>query len=349
VQNLGQEIMDQLGPLQTQQATQFTAPQNQQFRPDLQNQMFGQIGGYLETLGMTPEQLGASQLDLARQIAAPGEQEARVANQQNLFSSGRMGTTGGAGQTQALAKAQAMADLQRQQMAFNQGQTIQQQAGANLTNVMGQGLGLARHELGLNQQNFMQGLEGARMNELLREGLYGRDYRTGGFNADRMMDRWGIGQNLFSMGQQARMEPWQQIGFGTQNLGQIQQLQMNPFKLAQAGRTAQSNAGTGAASVMQQSAASTPSPFADMIAGGMSMFNPIDLPFSDERLKDDIEFVGEDGKGHRWYTWSWNAQAKLLGIKQATFGVIAQEVRKYNPAAVVKGPQGFLTVNYGAL
>jgi hypothetical protein len=106
------------------------------------------------------------------------------------------------------------------------------------------------------------------MNELLREGLYGRDYRTGTFNADRMRDRWGVGQNLFSMGQQARMEPWQQMGFGTQNISGLQQLQMNPFNMAQAARTAQSNAATGASSVMQQAAASTPNPFMDLVTGG---------------------------------------------------------------------------------
>jgi hypothetical protein len=271
-------------------------------------------------------------------------QKARLANEQNLFSSGRMGTTGGAGQTQALAEAQSMADLQRQQMAFNQGQAIQGQAGSALSNIMGQGLGLQSMGNQINAQNFGQALQGSSQNEMLRQGQFGRDFQSGGFNAQRAMDRFGVGQNIFNAGMQASTAPWQQFGMGMGAMNQMQQMQMAPLEMALRGRTAQSNAATQGANVMATNAANTPSPVADLIGGAMGMFS-----FSDERLKEDLKFIDEDGKGNRWYTWSWNKQAKLLGIEQPTFGVIAQEVQKYNPAAVMEGPQGFLMVNYGEL
>lgn len=71
---------------------------------------------------------------------------------------------------------------------------------------------------------------------------------------------------------------------------------------------------------------------------------------SDRRLKENLQHVGTDEQGYRWYTWDWNAQAKLLGAhKYMPMGVIAQEVQQINPDAVKMDESGFLCVNYGAL
>jgi len=70
--------------------------------------------------------------------------------------------------------------------------------------------------------------------------------------------------------------------------------------------------------------------------------------FSDERLKDDIELIGNE-KGYNIYTWSWNEIAKKLGITALNKGVIAQEVMKTNPDAVSLHESGYYMVNYGAL
>lgn len=69
------------------------------------------------------------------------------------------------------------------------------------------------------------------------------------------------------------------------------------------------------------------------------------MKLSDVRLKDDIEFVGTDGEGYRWYDYRyvWDEP----GTRHR--GVMAQEVQETNPQAVHVHPSGFLMVDYGAL
>jgi len=68
--------------------------------------------------------------------------------------------------------------------------------------------------------------------------------------------------------------------------------------------------------------------------------------FSDERLKTDIAKVGERN-GFNLYTWTWNElmpEAFKRGKKG--FGVIAQEVAKVMPSAIIIDNTGFMKVNY---
>lgn len=69
--------------------------------------------------------------------------------------------------------------------------------------------------------------------------------------------------------------------------------------------------------------------------------------YSDERLKDNIRFIGTF-KGIDFYTWTWNAIAKALGLDRGpTVGVIAQEV---DDEFVIENQEtGFLMVDYGKL
>ena len=70
---------------------------------------------------------------------------------------------------------------------------------------------------------------------------------------------------------------------------------------------------------------------------------------SDARMKENIQPY-DVHKGIQFYTWDWNDEAKAIGWDQyPTFGVIAQEVQKTHPDAVVEGPHGYLMVNYGKL
>jgi hypothetical protein len=67
--------------------------------------------------------------------------------------------------------------------------------------------------------------------------------------------------------------------------------------------------------------------------------------FSDRRLKRDIRTVGWDAKGHRLVSFSY-----LWEPLKRRLGVIAQEVAKITPEAVLCDPEsGALLVNYGAL
>lgn len=78
-------------------------------------------------------------LNLLRQQAAPFEQRAYNSNNQNLFNTGRMGTTGGGIQTEAFARGLGQADLQRQLDAQGMGDQLYQ---------FDQGNRLAQQQLG---------------------------------------------------------------------------------------------------------------------------------------------------------------------------------------------------------
>ena len=70
---------------------------------------------------------------------------------------------------------------------------------------------------------------------------------------------------------------------------------------------------------------------------------------SDERMKTDVQYY-DTVKGIKYYTWKWNDKAKSIGWdRYPEIGVIAQQVQKTHPEAVVVGPDGYLMVNYGML
>lgn len=84
------------------------------------------------------------------------------------------------------------------------------------------------------------------------------------------------------------------------------------------------------------------------ILGSAAQLYGLSLMSSDERLKEDITFLGKVN-GHNIYTWKWNEIAKSLGVNNPPIGVIAQEVKETNPDAVTMGDDGYYLVNYGAL
>jgi hypothetical protein len=312
----GAASMAALGPMQFGQAD----PQTMQNLFRTANQQFG-------TLGQTAQQLGAGQLDIMRQISAPKEQQARVGQQSNLFAQGRLGSTGGAGEMQALAEAQSDADLKRQLAANQFGMDVRQQALGTLGTTLGQAEGLM-------------------------QGQFGRDLGRNQLAGQRALDRFGIAGSIFDSARASRMDPFQQLQAGLGSLSGIQGMQNAGFQQALQAAMARSNSQLGAAGIHQQNAAMTPNVGMDLLSGAMGAAGAaggFGNLFSDVTLKEDIRFVNEDDGGNRWYTWDWNVEAKELGIDQPTYGVLAQEVRVYNPEAVTVGPQGYLMVNYGAL
>jgi hypothetical protein len=70
--------------------------------------------------------------------------------------------------------------------------------------------------------------------------------------------------------------------------------------------------------------------------------NPAACP-SDIRLKTDITPIGRLASGLTLYRF------RYIGDDQVHVGVMAQEVRKVDPAAVTRGADGFLRVNYRRL
>ena len=69
------------------------------------------------------------------------------------------------------------------------------------------------------------------------------------------------------------------------------------------------------------------------------------LPFSDARLKENIEHV-EQIDGINMYTWDWKDAALSSPM---SYGVIAQEVAETHPEAVMTGDHGYMMVDYSKL
>lgn len=67
---------------------------------------------------------------------------------------------------------------------------------------------------------------------------------------------------------------------------------------------------------------------------------------SDERLKKNVQKIGETDSGRDLYSWDWNDTAKKkLGLTGSESGVIAQENRDISK----KMPNGFLAVDYSKI
>jgi len=89
-------------------------------------------------------------------------------------------------------------------------------------------------------------------------------------------------------------------------------------------------------------------PVAQQNGGATNVLTTILNNLSDVRLKKNIEKV-KTVKGINLYVWDWNEEGKKIAGNQRTFGVLAQEVAKDRPSAIVEGPDGYLRVNYSKL
>jgi len=155
----------------------------------------------------------------------------------------------------------------------------------------------------------------------------------GGISAEqqaRLGQLGQIGQQQQMLQQQALGVPYQEfqraLAYGPQQLGLLSAGMGTPL----VSQTTQQKTGTG-----------------DILGTAAQLAGMYFL--SDERLKENIKPIGKSENGHNLYTWDWNDKAKKLGINDPTTGVIAQEVKKYMPEAVIKDENGYYKVNYGVL
>ena len=192
----------------------------------------------------------------------------------------------------------------------------------------------ARTAAGLRQAGFGQAL-GAAESDIERQ-MRGRQFQAGllgGLQAEQaarlgQLGQIGVQQQMLQ--QKGLDVPYQEfqraLGYGGQQLGLLGQA-MSPTT---AGQTTQRETGTG-------DILGTAAQVAALYFG------------SDERMKENIKFVGKQ-KGHNIYTWNWKDEAKQIGWdKFPTIGVLAQEVMKYMPEAVMEDENGYYRVNYGVL
>jgi hypothetical protein len=191
----------------------------------------------------------------------------------------------------------------------------------------------ARTAATLGQAGFEQAQRAAEA-DIARE-MAGRQFQAGllGGLQQEQMQRLGmlgdIGRQQQMLQQQALQVPYQEfqraLAYGPQQLGLLQAGLGTTTPIT----TTQQKTGTGD------------------ILGTAAQLATLYM-MSDERLKENIEYVGKSN-GHKVYTWDWNDKAKELGINDPTKGVIAQEVMEYMPEAVSKDANGYYMVNYGAL
>jgi hypothetical protein len=103
--------------------------------------------------------------------------------------------------------------------------------------------------------------------------------------------------------------------------------------------------GQGAIGALQTEQAANQAQFNNIL--GLGQLGIGAMAFSDVRLKENIEHVGEVG-GHRWYSWDWNEEAAELGLSGRGEGVMAHEVADYKPEAISE-EKGYMVVNYDML
>jgi hypothetical protein len=157
----------------------------------------------------------------------------------------------------------------------------------------------------------------------------------GGVGMEQQQRLAGLGQigqqqqQLQQMGLQAPYEEFQRaLGYGPQQFGLLAAGQ----GVTTPTTTTQQKTGLG-----------------DVLGTAAQLYGLTLLPGSDERMKKDITFVGKE-KGHNIYTWNWKDEAKEMGWGNfPTIGVLAQEVKKYMPEAVMEDENGYYRVNYGVL
>lgn len=228
---------------------------------------------------------------------------------------------------------------QAQQRALQQAQ-LQQQAG--LTGYEG-ALQTAQQQAQLAQQAGLAGQDiQARMAQFAPQFQLQAQAQQAGLLGDiqaQNLARLGL---LGQIGEQQRMLQQQGIQAARGEFERALAYGPQQFGLLQAGT------GTPLTSTTTSSRDRGLSEIGNLLAGAGTAYGAF-FGGSDKRMKKNIKFLRKE-KGHNIYSWNWNDKAKSIGWdKYPTIGVMAQEVMKYMPEAVVKDENGYLLVNYGEL
>lgn len=221
-----------------------------QYDRDLEEQLRGTGMSALDIARMDPMALGQQRYDLLSQQAAPGEQRAFNRLNDSMFSTGRLGTTGGGIQTEAFARGIAEADLGRQVQGMDFGRQVQSDAMQRALGGFGQRDATRTMEDMLNQNAFGRTQQGY-------QNFFGNALQAGQYDQNAAMQRFNLANNMFNLSRNARTGSTEEM---MQNLGGIQALQgmsMEQLQAALQFGTARSNAATGQASAMGNIASQT--------------------------------------------------------------------------------------------
>lgn len=150
-------------------------------------------------------------------------------------------------------------------------------------------------------------------------------------------------QNISALGQVGAAQEQQQQNIINAEMQKYQQSQLGPWQaLGQYAGDVSGNYG-GTSSGTSSTMLPSPNPWAQGIGTLASLAGIGGMIFSDERLKENVERVGQTDEGLPIYTYNyiWGGPTQM--------GVMAQDVLEVNPEAVGVTPQGLLAVDYGAL
>ena len=159
--------------------------------------------------------------------------------------------------------------------------------------------------------------------------------------------RYGIESGVYGLNQQAAAQGLQNLGglfgLGT-GVSELELALLNQGLAAEQMRGASyaNAAGALAAGQVQEQDSGGKGLIGDLANAGATAYAA-----SDERLKENIEFIFKDENDINWYTWEWSSKAKELGLgSKFNYGVIAQEVMQIIPEAVRLAANGYYEVDY---
>jgi hypothetical protein len=295
---------------------------------------------YQTDLAKTKADLGTIDKDILAQetgAATAGISTAFAESQKGLEASmARRGLTGSGLDAQAmgsLAGQEAMAKYSATSQARQQARGISDQ--------------IRMQQMGISGQQYQAGTQTA-------QGIYsaqtqgmGTAYQTGINQAGQALQAGitGTQQGLQTLGQVQSIGQ-QQYGLGAGMLGSA----AGGFQQVGAGYGgiygSQVQQSSGMFNAQTQAAASHNQGIGSIV--GTAAGIGVGVAMSDERLKDNIQKVGEVS-GLNVYVWDWNEQAIELGINTPTIGFIAQEAIDIYPEHVYETDTGYLSIDYNSI
>lgn len=188
-------------------------------------------------------------------------------------------------------------------------------------------------------------------------------------NAANSLGQLGMNQGQLAAGQGNLYQQMLENQFGAANIGQTQEQNkalndyFNQYGQSQAGWTNLNNYLNMVGAIGGMGGTSNSTGKTTASGGGGGMFNQILGAgstgagivgagaqagwWSDASMKKNVKKTGETADGTSTYDWEWNETGNKRGMKGKGSGVLAQQVAKDKPEAVVKDKEtGALAVDY---
>lgn len=305
---MGQNVNNQFNA-----ASQALTQQSQQgFQQGLQNTAFTGAGNQLASLNQTYGQVYDNTLGNLRQQAGV-QNERQFANlNQNLFSTGRMGTSGGGLQTEAFARGLAQADAGYQLQAQQQAQMAQQNQLGLAQGMTGIGSGLAAQQNDLLNSAFNRftqtsGLNADINNQRFQRSMYGNEQQYA-----RAQENLGTQMQLAGFPTQLQGAQLQNSLSALQGQAGIQSMGLQNYAQAAQLAQAEANARVGAGSNMAAIAGSPN--FGSGAAQNAAMWGQVGgaLIQNSDRIGASLGRLFGGGMSNTGN--SWGAQAQQAGV-----------------------------------